>query len=359
MSDLQVQRALALLRRAGAAGPESAAATGDPRERADALAEQASDSLRLAATGERPAIGAVHAQCLKGLIDEGRGALKQLAADPEHVSLSSSQMSGLEAIVRLTGRPSLPVGEDGIQPTDGDWSERMTIAAERIQKSAASVGRLNIAELGGAQGTAFMVAKDLALTNRHVAITFAELRPNRWAVGTGLHPTVDFLAQRGSAERREHEVTDIVAIHSNPRVDMAVLRLAPTSTDGTAELPPPLLLNSDKERITPGANVYAIGYPDSDPDNPLDAINAIFGAGLSIKRVAPGEIIGPRADGIGFTHDCSTLKGSSGSCVVQFGTHLVLGLHYSGMFKEENRAVSLAHVMGDPIVSGNNLNFLN
>jgi V8-like Glu-specific endopeptidase len=34
---------------------------------------------------------------------------------------------------------------------------------------------------------------------------------------------------------------------------------------------------------------------------------------------------------LAFEHDCSTLGGNSGSCVLSVGGHVVVGLHYAGL----------------------------
>jgi endonuclease G len=58
-----------------------------------------------------------------------------------------------------------------------------------------------------------------------------------------------------------------------------------------------------------------------------------------------------------FTHDCTTLSGSSGSCLLDFGRHSVLGLHYGGNYLVENRAVSLPALKNDPHLAGKGLRF--
>jgi hypothetical protein len=139
-------------------------------------------------------------------------------------------------------------------------------------------------------------------------------------------------------------------------VDLAIIRLAKASKEG-APLPKPLMLNRDTGRVVPGRRVYVIGYPAIGDENDAKAVDDIFGQVLKVKRLAPGETMEVAADGLQLDHDCSTLKGNSGSCVVDFQTHHVLGLHYGGLFTEQNWSVSLAHVSGDPLVAGKGFNY--
>ncbi|MGH8660700.1 MAG: hypothetical protein ACREUB_02925 [Burkholderiales bacterium] len=53
-----------------------------------------------------------------------------------------------------------------------------------------------------------------------------------------------------------------------------------------------------------------IGYLAYDTRNDASAIKQIFGNMFFVKRLAPGEIIGSREQGLQLTHDCSTMGGS-------------------------------------------------
>jgi pimeloyl-ACP methyl ester carboxylesterase len=55
-------------------------------------------------------------------------------------------------------------------------------------------------------------------------------------------------------------------------------------------------------------------------------------------RISPGIITGKGSKY--FTHDCSTLGGSSGSIVMSLETGYALGLHYGGSYLVDNYAVS-------------------
>jgi V8-like Glu-specific endopeptidase len=51
-----------------------------------------------------------------------------------------------------------------------------------------------------------------------------------------------------------------------------------------------------------------------------------------------------------FTHDCSTLGGNSGSCVIDLESNRVLGLHFKGRYLEANWAVALWKLADDPLL---------
>jgi hypothetical protein len=357
--DLILRRALNILRRP-IGGDESLPGDTSPApERVSMLYEHARAAIGLAAESRLSRLDAARAEFAAALLEEGRGALAEVAAKGLAASLTTSQSSGLEAIVRLTGRPSLLIQDGTFAQTTPEWNEPLLAARAQIENVLTRVGRVNLPEIGspGYVGTAFLAGADLALTNRHVAMLFAQSHQGGWRIRTGYTPSVDVQAEHDRAGSQEHRVLDIVDIHPDPLVDLALLRLAPQSSGGS-RLPAPLALNSDRERIAVGRQVYVIGYPAYDPRNDASALNQIFGNVFFVKRLAPGEIIGAREQGLQLTHDCSTLGGNSGSCVVDFSTHRVLGLHFSGTYLEENRAASIAHLDDDPIVSGRGLNYV-
>lgn len=59
-----------------------------------------------------------------------------------------------------------------------------------------------------------------------------------------------------------------------------------------------------------------------------------------------------------FQHDCSTLGGNSGSCIVNLETHRIVGLHFGGRFRITNEAVNLTKLASDPLIKKAELNFV-
>jgi V8-like Glu-specific endopeptidase len=73
------------------------------------------------------------------------------------------------------------------------------------------------------------------------------------------------------------------------------------------------------------------------------------------KRVAPGKLRGIAGPSV--QHDASTLGGSSGSPVLCFDTHKVVGLHFSGVYGTANHAVPLWKVQHDPFFAQAGITF--
>ncbi len=96
-------------------------------------------------------------------------------------------------------------------------------------------------------------------------------------------------------------------------------------------------------------NVYLVGYPASDNQGitPPEVLTRIFGDVFEVKRLQPGTMTAISSALPRFSHDCSTLGGNSGSCVVALDTHQVIGLHFSGGYKESNFAVALWRLAQD------------
>lgn len=362
MSNELIQRALRTLRRESF-GTESVRA-GEP------LAPDAAEVVYARADAQvtqRPAASGVtlaRASLAQAYLAEGRAALAEVARSGTVVSLTRAGEIGLEAIVRLTGRPSYLVQDDlpANVPDDSQWKGLIDVAIgnNAFEPVLPGIGRVNVPQRGkpGYQGTAFMVAPGVAMTNKHVALTFARTQPGAWSVAPGYTPAVDFKCEHGSAATSLFGVTDVLLVHPDPDIDLALLRLAPQSDDHERNLPPPLSLVGTAAEIAVDRDVYAVGYPAFDPRNDSGAMEDIFGDIFHIKRFAPGSIMAMDATRRRLTHDCSTLGGNSGSCIVDFSTHRVCGLHFGGAFQVENRAVQLAMLRTDPALVPYGLNFV-
>ncbi|OXC73413.1 trypsin-like serine peptidase [Caballeronia sordidicola] len=351
MNELPIRRALAALGMPAGAGFEAMNRVSQPDQQADSMFERARGSLPALRSDASEIERARHALA-RSLLDEGGRALKEVAARGINASLSDSATAGLEAIVRLTGRPSLLIVGGKVAGASDEWEEPLDIFEGMIEEVIPKVGRLRVPEFADEPylGTAFMVAPCLAMTNFHVAIHFAEQNGANWKIGTGLSALVDFLAENGHpgvpSGQHEFRVTGIEYLHPDPRVDLAVLRMESANELGKL-LPAPLPLSTNKASIHARERVYVIGYPSADDRVDASIIDRVFGRQLGVKRFAPGEIMAASANGVQFTHDCSTLRGNSGSCVIGFNTGSVYGLHRAGTASVENRALSLAAVLND------------
>lgn len=246
----------------------------------------------------------------------GAAAIGRLAADPR-AALDADDRAGIELLAHIAGRPAIPVADGRFAAPPRQWGF-LTDRADVIARRLRSVGRLD-APAGTPIGTGFVVGPAAIMTNRHVARLLAR------------DPVIDFGAGGIAIAAAPHYVSD------DPAIDLAVL-----ATDPAAPLPPPLAILPAAPDTTDGRVLYAIGYPALVEDaRDAAVVRAVFGGELGIERLQPGLMRGLDADDPRrFAHDCSTLGGSSGSCLVDFETGLVCGLHY-GSAPAINAAVAL------------------
>lgn len=251
--------------------------------------------------------------------------------------------AGAEAIVLRLGRPTLLVRSDTFEvPLSDTWRARLTPTRTNLEAAIRSVGRVEVG--GGAHpyvGTAWMIAKNVVVTNRHVALEFARRRGSEFVfrsnpIGEPYRPRVDFKEEHVQVTPFEARVTKVLHIAGldDNAPDVAFLALAPPAG---RTLPPPIPLFDGPPQE---AQVVAVvGYPAEDPRNDLADQARLFGGVFDVKRLAPGLVMGT-VDASVFKHDCTTLGGSSGSVVVDVATGSALGLHFAGEFLDANYAVN-------------------
>jgi len=195
-------------------------------------------------------------------------------------------------------------------------------------------------------------------------------RGSKWKPLDGRKGMLNFTAVEGieAAGRNGFEVDEIVA---SPGADASRII---TDSDWPFALDPVL----DKSELVgiggsddalKGRLVAVIGHPTNKDGNPTDEYDHVFGgAPLKLKRFMPGRLSSQKPLGTYPTngdqgvpvlmHDCSTLKGASGSCVIDLGPAdldprklfagteklpstfgKVIGLHFGGLWSESNFAV--------------------
>jgi hypothetical protein len=257
----------------------------------------------------------------------------------------------LEAVVRPTGRPAIHLMDGSFLKPPIGW-EILDQLRQTIEAACRSVGRLDLTghPRFDIVGTGFLVADDVVMTNKHVAKEFSRSLPRkRWDFEPGMTARIDFARDLGTSTAAQFPITEIIGLHE--QLDLALLRVATTSTAG-APLPPPLVIASQPPSSHRGRRVYVSGHPAPDVFrvNSASAVRSIFGEVFNLKRLQPGEILDVFDDRPEFSHDCSTLFGNSGSCVVDLGTNLVVGLHHSGIPEQANFAVALWQLTKDPLL---------
>jgi hypothetical protein len=320
----------------------------------------------------------VGADDLEALVSEAGVGLERLFADGDTAALGPGEMSGLEAVIRADGsRPVLFVEDDFVDvlaPSIGQYATRLSVLEQGVRQVCRSVGRVDdpspMAKPLGYQGTAWMLAEGLVVTNFHVLQAIApggtrESGRFQGRLNTGVavhfgHEVGNDLPERRFPIRRVVSVgREGAADHTHPEVssldfdglDLAVLELEPVPG---RPFPSPCRVaraedKSTKGRMaTAGHEVYLVGYPGASRSTTPDLFAKIFAGVKSFKRLAPGQILAGPGDlpatqdphGWVLTHDASTLGGNSGSAVVDLEADgkSVLGLHFAGAPLRQNWA---------------------
>jgi V8-like Glu-specific endopeptidase len=298
-------------------------------------------------------------------LEDGRRAVLKVrgTSESERVSLTPNEQVGLEAVILLFGRPALLVQKGTFATPPPGW-EVLDAQRAAIELSIRSVGRIEMLNRGMV-GTGFLVAPGVIMTNRHVAEVFSVPSDHDgWTFKLGRVPVLDYIDERGTKGSATFKVTEVIGIHPDVRIDLALLRLEDNAMGDTphgwtapAVLPlaaaPPAIADTDH-------NVYVIGYPATDNQGitPPDVMTRIFGDVFEVKRLQPGTITQISASLPRFSHDCSTLGGNSGSCVIDLETHRVIGLHFSGGYRESNYAVALWKLTADELLARAGVHFV-
>jgi len=288
-------------------------------------------------------------------IEAGQRGIERVLQEGPEAPLSAEEQFGMEAIVLLVGRPALFIQDGRFAASPADWSV-LEENRDAIQKTIRSVGRIEVEGHPNLEwiGTGFLVARDVLMTNRHVALEFTSPRGNgRWGVTPGMRARIDFREEFMEMRSSEFRIKGLIGIHG--KYDMALFRLEPAGG-----LPEPLPLSSGPGPVEqlPGRNVYVVGYPAWDGRrNDPEPMQRLFSNVYNVKRLQPGGFMRYLTGQSLFTHDCSTLGGNSGSPVIDLETHKIIGLHFGGLYKRLNNAVALWELRNDPLIQFAGLQF--
>ncbi|HTG33261.1 MAG TPA: hypothetical protein VLB76_10040, partial [Thermoanaerobaculia bacterium] len=165
--------------------------------------------------------GALQAQ-REATVAAGHRAVQKILRGGPETPLAPSEQIGLEAIVLLIGRPALLIQDGRFLPPPEDWQVLETKRAA-IEHTFLSVGRVEVDGHPSLQwiGTGFLVAPDILITNRHVALEFTEPRSNgRWGIARGMKARVDYKEDLGAARSAEFAIERLIGMHG--RYDMAL-----------------------------------------------------------------------------------------------------------------------------------------
>lgn len=246
--------------------------------------------------------------------------------------------------------PALLIQEGDFGPLPTKW-EHLNASRDLLKRIIPSVGRLEDASTNRLFGTAFVAGQGILMTNAHVVRNFARPAGDEWEFNPGVTQVrIDFRGEHEQATPSTVRVDGVIGIHT--RYDLALLRFTPP-TDHPVKA---LILN--REEPTPATrnrDVVVIGYPDLDSQVTDAQVQDTFQNILGVKRLQPGRITGLQGSPSVLSHNCSTMGGNSGSCVIDVATGYVFALHFQGL-GTTNLAVPLWAVAQDPLVK--NLNWV-
>lgn len=284
------------------------------------------------------------------LLATGETALEKLQKDGTSARLSDREAMALEAVILTVGRPALLIQQGSFPPAPVGW-ESLEDHRPAIENTIPSVGRIDIvAEKKRYHlGTGFVVAPNLVMTNAHIVQKLARRDDDgTWMFYQGREHSMEMIGEKGSADSWQFRISNVNSVH--PTFDLALIDIEPVSTDESRPAPAPLRF----ARIDPSpqVDVYLLGYPEADKtgETPKEVIEEIFGKDYGVKRLQPGRYAKNLDDGPTFAHDCSTLGGNSGSCVVDLQTNEVIGLHFRGYYGVQNDAIALWKLRDDPLL---------
>lgn len=268
-----------------------------------------------------------------------RGALPSARIDTPKKAEASFMA---EAIILEELRPAWFIKDDAIE-IGGNY-DRIDLVRNNqaeLNETARRVGRVDLIfhpTLDYA-GTGWLLADDIAVTNRHVAQVFASGDGfGRWDFAQGafdrkMEARLDFLHQfaQDDSARRRADVVEVLYIAGPEEPDFAFVRVVPPAGMEPVEF-------SDR-LVEPGQPIAAIGYPAWDGRrNDPQLMEQLFGGIYGVKRFSPGLARASSRRHV-FESDYTSLGGNSGSAVIDIATGKALGLHFAGLFRDTNYAV--------------------
>lgn len=300
--------------------------------------------------------------------------LRQGRARDIVVPLTEEEQHGAQAILTFFTRPALLVHDGVFVEPPPLWVADLERRKRFIERTFKSVGRI---EMSGHprrklwSGTGWVAADGLVMTNRHVIRDFAEpltqeAGETRWRLKAGMAARINFgedwlgTGPPPDDEACTYDVPADAVLRAHPEEDKPDLALIPVQrTSGTDKLlPDPLVIDGRGDKIADGRTVYVVGYPARDErGRELASMYRLFDGIFDVKRLQPGKVIGLLPELVTLLHDCSTLGGNSGSCVVDLETGRVVGLHFGGLHRHANLAVPLWMLANDPLLQEAGVSF--
>lgn len=352
-----IQKAKALLSKGGTVESANGSAPITAKDLTEAIASATFNSPRgpgATVEGYEPTGGADVAMAA-AIVARANSALTRTENGGVPSSLTDDDVSALELIVETVGRPALRYQKGRVETPPnrlGDNSRWFVLVAtqrDQINELSQRVGRVACEQGSGSPvlGTGWRLAEDWVVTNRHVASKLATDRyapPETWTIDTEKSPFIDFAYTDEAPPAAHFAITELVYCAKKGDIDLAILRIMPNNDP----LPPALAVEWGRDavgreipgadggtHVFQGAEVYAVGHPYQLQGNA--AVRGVYGQADGRKRWSPGLVTKIETEQPTMWHDCSTLGGNSGSCIVtvRANGHVAVGLHFGG--REGNR----------------------
>jgi V8-like Glu-specific endopeptidase len=295
---------------------------------------------------------------LRSVIDFGVRGLDKIK-NKKNKNITSKELRGLAAIVMLEARPAISITNDKFSEPPAEW-KILNNHRKRIQSNLLSVGY--IAVNGAHKGTGFLVSEDIIITNKHVVRKYITKKNGNWVFRLNSNASIDYGQDLDSNNHNLYNIDEVINMHPNRNLDLALLKV---KSDNNANSPKPLKISKNIDvNKSKNRKIYVVGYPQKDPEhNDTLEMDRIFEKIYGFKRLQPGMIRGltnldlVEYKNICLLHDCSTLGGNSGSCIIDLETNKVIGLHFDGEYLEINKAIGLWNLVDDPLMKNAGINF--
>lgn len=284
-------------------------------------------------------------QRLRRLVPVSRRAVEKLVRDGHDATLDRDEQLSVQAIVTVLARPAILVQDGHFFPASQPWTDVLEQHRVAIEAVFPRVGRVTVTGHPRLSwvGTAWLAAEQVLMTNRHVAAEFASNQGAQWSFMTGMSAGVDYREPWPVAPPGTWPIVEIVGVHET--FDLALLRCDASSGPGFPATP---LTIAAQPNLVAGTQVYVVGYPAADSRSDPVEMRQVFAGVYDVKRLQPGAVQSVSAGEV--EHDCSTLGGNSGSCVVDLATSEVVGLHARGQYHVGNFAIALWELADDPLL---------
>lgn len=217
----------------------------------------------------------------------------------------------------------------------GPWQ---MLARDVVRRQDSSVCRIDLSIPGYDPihfGTGFVVGR--TSDDRFVVMTAAhvvdEALQAGWQSVQQVQLVGDFGRYADSTVTNSSAFVDQYDFH--PSYDLALLYLS-LGDFSSSSLPDSLVVAAEAPSVIDGLQIGVVGHPSFHSNS--DSFPRLFGFGphFGVKRFSPGLVRtatnrfwrGHFVDVI--LHDATTLRGSSGSCVLDMHTMKIIGLHFGG-----------------------------